>query len=144
MFEIIHFTVSRSVSAIKNAVFYLFSAVYLVIMLSMGMAAVLLSLFIINCHHNTEDKPIPNYIKRLCSVSIKMTCRNCCKKNVVNDMDNGEKVETKTAIDAFQPELSWQEVAKILDRFFFKLYMMIFFGLTIIVLLTLVIHYYIV
>lgn len=60
-------------------------------------------------------------------------------------MEKSEKLETeRTAIEAFQPELSWSEVATILDRFFFKLYLIIFFGLTIIVLLILVIHYYIV
>lgn len=120
-------------------------SVYLVIMLFLGVSAVLLSLFIINCHHTKEDKPIPNYIENLCSALKKITCSNCCKKNVVNDMEKSEKLETeRTAIEAFQPELSWSEVATILDRFFFKLYLIIFFGLTIIVLLILVIHYYIV
>lgn len=114
-------------------------SVYLIIMLSMGVTSVLLTIYILKCHHSPEDKPIPNYLKRFCELVGKISCICCKKKNVVDGQDIEEKV--KAPIENKEPELTWQEVTKILDNFFFKLYAVILFLLTFSVLLALIINY---
>lgn len=126
-------------------VFYLISAVYLIIMLSMGVVAILLAILVLKCHHSTEDQPIPNYTRRLFSIAKKLEFSHCCKKSVVVDEiesidKNGNKGSPRKA---FQPELTWPEVTTALDKLFFKVYTTVFLLLTILVLLVFVIHYYI-
>lgn len=114
-------------------------SVYLIIMLSMGVTAVLLTIYILKCHHSPEDKPIPNYLKRFCELVAKMPCACCKQKNVVDGLDLEEKV--KAPVENIEPELTWQEVTRILDNFFFKLYAVILSLLTFSVLLALIINY---
>lgn len=135
----------KSIKSYNSLVFYLISAVYLIIMFSMGVMAILLTIFVLKCHHSTEDQPIPNYIRRLCSIANKLEYSHCCKKSaVVDEIESNDKNGNKgSPRKAFQPELSWPEVTTALDKFFFKVYTTIFLLLTILVLLVFIIHYYI-
>lgn len=83
---------------IKYGVFFFFIVVYLVIMFIMGVLVVLFFLFIINCYYIKEDKLILNYIENFCFVLKKIMCSNCCKKNVVNDMEKSEKLEIERMV----------------------------------------------
>lgn len=98
-----------------------------------------LTIYILKCHHSPDDKPIPNYLKRFCELVVKISCICCKKKNVVDGQDIEEKV--KAPVENKEPELTWQEVTKILDNFFFKLYVVILSLLTFSVLLALIINY---
>lgn len=98
-----------------------------------------LTIYILKCHHSPDDKPIPNYLKRFCELVGKISCICCKKKNVVDGQDIEEKV--KAPVENKEPELTWQEVTKILDNFFFKLYAVILSLLTFSVLLALIINY---
>lgn len=114
-------------------------SVYLIIMLAMGVTSVLLTIYILKCHHSPEDKPIPHYLKVFCELVGKISCICCKKKNVVDGQDIEEKV--KAPVENNEPELTWQDVTKILDNFFFKLYAIILLLLTLSVLLALIIDY---
>lgn len=118
-------------------------SVYLIIMLSMGVVAILLTIFVLKCHFSTEDQPIPNYIRRICSVANKMERNHCCKKSeVVDEIENDKNGNKGSPRKAFQPELSWPEVSKALDKFFFKVYTTTFLLLTFVVLFVFIIHHY--
>lgn len=105
-----------------------------------------MTIFVLRCHHSPEDKPIPNYLEKICKLAKKMFGIGCCcKRNTVLDLEN-DKMEKKGKIidpvEAFEPELSWPEVTLILDKLFFKVYLSLMVTATTVVLLILVIHYY--
>lgn len=129
-----------------KTIFFFISALYLIIVLAMGIMAVLMTIFVLRCHHSPEDKPIPNYLEKICKLAKKMFGIGCCcKRNTVLDLENdkmGKKGKIIDPVEAFEPELSWPEVTLILDKFFFKVYLSLMVTATTVVLLILVIHYY--
>ena len=120
--------------------FILISAVYLIIMLSMGVTSVLLTIYILKCHHSPEDKPVPNYLRKFCVIAKKDCC--CKRRNVVEEADGKVSEDTKPRVPVSETELTWPEVTEILDKFFFKLYAVVLTLLTFAVLVTLVISYF--
>lgn len=123
-----------------------FSAVYLIIMLAWGVMAVILTIYVLKCHHSPPEKPIPNYLRKFCFVAAKLGCfHNSCfnRKNAVGKLEKGEEAGevNKTQIE-LEPELTWPEVTMILDNFFFKWYALVLGSVTLCVLLTLMISYY--
>ncbi|XP_056013193.1 acetylcholine receptor subunit beta-like isoform X2 [Ostrea edulis] len=121
-------------------------SVYLIIMLAWGVMAVILTIYVLKCHHSPPEKPIPNYLRKFCFVAAKLGCfHNSCfnRKNAVGKLEKGEEAGevNKTQIE-LEPELTWPEVTMILDNFFFKWYALVLGSVTLCVLLTLMISYY--
>ncbi|XP_061164958.1 acetylcholine receptor subunit beta-like [Saccostrea echinata] len=120
-------------------------SVYLIIMLAMGVISVLLTIYVLKCHHSPEDRPIPNYLKKFCFLASKIAFIDACCKQKIYSIDDPE-IESKSKEVPKSPnedsELSWPEVTRILDKFFFRFYAVFLLIVTLCVVLTLIIHYY--
>lgn len=110
----------------------------------MGVTSVLLTIYILKCHHSPEDKPVPNYLRKFCVIAKKLAYLDCCckRKNVVEEADDKVSEDRKPRVPVSETELTWPEVTEILDNFFFKLYAVVLTLLTFAVLVTLVISYF--
>jgi hypothetical protein len=116
-------------------------------MLALGVTSVILTIYILKCHHSPAEKPIPNYLRKFCFVAAKLGCfHSSCfsRKNAVGKAEKDEKTDvSKTPIESEpESELTWPEVTMILDNFFFKWYALVLGLITFCVLLAMVISYY--
>ncbi|XP_062586822.1 acetylcholine receptor subunit beta-like [Saccostrea cucullata] len=120
-------------------------SVYLIIMLAMGVISVLLTIYVLKCHHSPEERPIPNYLRKFCFLATKIAFIDACCKQKVYSIDEPE-IESKTKelpkSHVEEPELTWPAVTRILDKFFFRFYALFLFVVTFCVLLTLIIYHY--
>ena len=109
----------------------------------MGVTSVLMTIYILKCHHSPEDKPVPTYLRKFCVIAKKLAYLDCCKrKNVVDEADGKVSEDTKPRVQVSATELTWPEVTEILDNFFFKVYAVVLTLLTFAVIVTLVISYF--
>ena len=111
--------------------------------LALGGVVVVLSKYVLSCHHTPDEEPVPNWLVRVYTGPMgkvagtqKMTCcwqRSSKKNNVVKVSETPSKtpdVERRSMADlskADNEEIKWSSITKFLDKLFFR----IFFGITI-------------
>ena len=107
-------------------------------MLALGVASVFLTICILNIHFKPDNEELPGYCRAFVKVSSTVFCwkeASCCKKarrnvSVVGVTEEQIEVGTqklkteKQNLEAENNEesVTWQEVAKRMDQFFFNMY----------------------
>lgn len=140
-----------------------FSAMYLAFILTLGAISVCLTIFVLSLHFRPEDEPVPNWLKTFTSACLaKLACvkspclrRKRSKVGVVEQLAPTTKhklshTEKKMPIpidmadedDDEVPELSWQQLSKIMDKVFFNIYIALICLVTIALFLIITSGYY--
>ncbi|XP_062589972.1 acetylcholine receptor subunit beta-like [Saccostrea cucullata] len=134
--------VSDNIPTTSTTISYL--SVYLLLMLGTGVISVLLTIHIIDINFTSDEEEIPNYLQNITRIISKIVCwksnTNCCGRSnssisVINVKSMDVEMDSKkTSVDSNvekKEDLSWQEIAKILDIFLFRAYLFIVIMLSI-------------
>ncbi|XP_063425839.1 neuronal acetylcholine receptor subunit alpha-3-like [Mytilus trossulus] len=131
-------------------------SLYLVFILTLGVLAILLTIVIQRIHFKTEDEEIPEWLQRITKqcytkisgkdtkkdhTDLKSQSMNL-KRHSVAPIQLNETTEKINSVEAGDIKITWQIVARILDKAFFYVYITLISITTFIFILTLVIHYY--
>lgn len=142
--------------------FIYFSAVYLALTLALGTTSVICTIIVLEVYHHTEDDEIPQWLQRMsrdCLAYIvcwkKKSCCNSRKKVRPESEQNFNKIYVKEkppisqddVVSEFneQPDaddqVTWQDIAAILDKFFFASYMLIILISSVVLWSLVIVHY---
>ncbi|XP_062606167.1 neuronal acetylcholine receptor subunit alpha-3-like [Saccostrea cucullata] len=127
--------VSDNIPTTSTTISYL--SVYLLLMLGMGVISVLLTIHIIDINFTSEEEEISGCMRKITKIISKLVCwkgcGTCCKGrnssvsviNVkrINVHLGSKKVEGNMDDDVEDEDFSWQEIARILDIFMFRVYL---------------------
>lgn len=100
-------------------------------MLAIGVSAVFLTILVIHTHFKSEDEEISNFTENISIFVAKMVCLRhytCCRSTdnssvgVVSLQEKGGNFKD-IHVDPVRNRLKWQDVAKILDALFFRVYL---------------------
>jgi len=139
-----------------------FSAMYLAFILTLGAISVCLTIFVLSLHFRPEDEPVPKWLKTFTSAFLaKLACvkspcvrRKRSKVGVVEQLaptkhklSHTEKkmpipIDMADEDDDEVPELSWQQLSKIMDKVFFNIYISLICLVTIALFLIITSGYY--
>ncbi|XP_052076874.1 acetylcholine receptor subunit beta-like [Mytilus californianus] len=123
---------------------------YLISLLGMEIVSVILTVMILDCYHTDGSTEIPKYLRlfmeKIISRLICWKCKSGCSlkqsKNGNSVMDISE-LKCDKEIDCYSvdnnEELSWQNIAKMLDIFCFRLYLIAFIVITVLFILKMLI-----
>ncbi|XP_061164531.1 acetylcholine receptor subunit beta-like [Saccostrea echinata] len=110
-------------------------SVYLNVMLGIAVASSLLTIFVINIHFTPEEEEVSEYIQSLAKFGAQMVCwkHSCCRttdKSTVDVLPYTDKIDLESVAVNNNCEFAWPEIAKILDAFFFRVYVLLMVILT--------------
>ncbi|XP_033733503.1 acetylcholine receptor subunit beta-like [Pecten maximus] len=157
--------ISDNIPSTSVSVCYL--SIYLALILVFGSISVVCTILVLNFHHRSNEKePIPMWLKMfIFNIVAKVVCWKghcCCRKRSVspssiipdvqstpikhNDPESNEKVVPVAEVSADNDDdfdevedVTWQDIAGILDKFFFFLFM-VSIGLSTIVIFSLLMN----
>nr|XP_034301289.1 acetylcholine receptor subunit beta-like [Crassostrea gigas] len=121
--------VSDNIPTTSTSTSYL--SVFLNLMLAIGVSAVFLIILVIHTHFKSEDEEISNFTENISIFVAKMVCLRhytCCRSTdnssvgVVSLQEKGGNFND-IHVDPIRNRLKWQDVAKILDALFFRVYL---------------------
>lgn len=119
-----------------------FSAIYLAVTLALGTLSVICTILVVNVYFRKDEEEIPGWFRKFTlKVLVRIVCwkRHCCcatfNKHKVKPTDEnekpppGEKMAIRDAISVSSShtdeneaeDLTWQEIAQILDKLFFNI-----------------------
>ncbi|XP_052079759.1 acetylcholine receptor subunit alpha-like isoform X3 [Mytilus californianus] len=135
-------------------------SLYNLMVLIAGILSIPITLFILRCHHNVSNDPVPKWLLSTTSCFQKFlrkflrisVCFCCRKKDKISTEVNFLKSKTVSIIDVIEneaykmkqddkQELAWSEISGIWDDFFFTVYMVFVIVITTIMMTTLLIGY---
>ncbi|XP_033747801.1 acetylcholine receptor subunit beta-like [Pecten maximus] len=105
-------------------------SIYIISTLILGMLSVVLTIIVIRCHHSEEDKPVPNILQQVCRTKLKeMFCERKNHRQISDAADATPKAEADrpSSVTVSTEDMTWQDAARALDHFFFRLYFVIVF-----------------
>ncbi|XP_021374382.1 neuronal acetylcholine receptor subunit alpha-5-like [Mizuhopecten yessoensis] len=125
-------------------------SIYLVTTLILGMLSVVLTIFVLDCHHADEVKPVPKLLQQFCRMNlISKWCAKIKHREKVSDSvdtipTTEENVDISLTLDklAGKEEVTWRDVARTLDCLFLWLYFFIVFVGTSALVITFAIAYH--
>ena len=136
-------TVILFLNTLYMSLYYFYiSDAYLVIVLFLDIISCPLTLFIIKCHHRSDEKPIPKWVRGLTSCFKVMLCKGqktCCKTRKVR-VDT--VADAKHHFDDTDAEFNWTDVSKIWDMFFLRFYLVVVTFVTVCVIAALLYGFY--
>lgn len=108
-----------------------FTAIYLFLMLAICVLSVIATIFVLHCHHEDSDKPVPDWLKYIIrNFLFRLSCRIKCSKPCCTQRRR-QKVEDSVVADGEKklpdkhpddntpddkdPELSWHNIGLIFD-----------------------------
>jgi hypothetical protein len=112
--------------------FFLFTAVYLNVMLSLGVSSVLLTIYVLSIHFKSEEEEIPGYLRTLANFSCTVCYRNDGTKVSVITVSEKENEANKQNTEKENTELTWQDIAVTIDALLFWMYACMFLLLSLI------------
>lgn len=99
-------------------------------MLAIGVPSVFLTILVIHTHFKSEDEEISNFTESISIFVAKIVCwrhYTCCCRSTDNSSVGVVSLQEKGGnfknIDPIRNRLKWQDVAKILDALFFRVYL---------------------
>ncbi|XP_060078378.1 neuronal acetylcholine receptor subunit alpha-5-like [Ylistrum balloti] len=104
-------------------------SIYLVTTLILGMLSVLLTILVLDCHHADHSRPVPKLLRQFCRMDIMITI--CAKlkprKKVADSADDTSKSHSDipSSVDISLQDVTWQDLARKLDRMFLWWYIAI-------------------
>ncbi|XP_071148581.1 acetylcholine receptor subunit alpha-like [Mytilus edulis] len=126
-------------------------SLYNLLVLIAGILSIPITLFILKCHHESSQDPVPKWL--LSTTSGFQKFLNCWRRNdkkstkvnflkskPVSTVDLMENAACKIKLDD-NPELTWNEISRIWDEFFFIVYMIFVIVITTIMMVTLLAGY---
>ncbi|XP_069116701.1 acetylcholine receptor subunit beta-like, partial [Argopecten irradians] len=160
--------ISDNIPSTSVSVCYL--SIYLAMILGFGSIAVICTILVLNLHHRSNEKePIPMWLKTfIFNIVAKVVCWKghcCCRRRSVGPSTNNNPSVHSTPVKHTDPEsnkkvvpdpevlnendddfdevedVTWQDIAGILDKFFFFVYM-VSVGLSTIVIFSLLMNNY--
>ncbi|XP_063411900.1 neuronal acetylcholine receptor subunit beta-3-like [Mytilus trossulus] len=123
--------------------------IYLLFVLALGVLSVIITIYVLDCHHKDENVPVPKWLMRMSTSCLaKFACwkdNSClCGRKVQPYGEAKESIpETTEKHSGELDSLTWKDISQILDGFFLRLYLLIICFMTFILFMTLVIGYYI-
>ncbi|XP_052079243.1 acetylcholine receptor subunit alpha-1-A-like isoform X1 [Mytilus californianus] len=123
--------------------------IYLLLVLALGVLSVIITIYVLDCHHKNEQLPVPKWlIKMSTSCLAKFACwkdNSClCGRKVQPYGEAKDSVpETTDKHSGELGSLTWKDISQILDGFFLRLYLLIICFMTFILFLTLLVGYHI-
>ena len=103
----------------------------------------ILTIYILVCHHNTDENEIPNWLKKM-SRCMEGCGGRCCRVRAVShgevkqDTNSNTKTDLATSKDVLpdlnkvkkecNDDLTWQGISKIMDAFFFRVFLITTFS----------------
>lgn len=120
--------VSDNIPTTSTSTSYL--SVFLNLMLAIGVSSVFLTILVIHTHFKSEDEEISNFTESISIFVAKIVCwrhYTCCCRSTDNSSVGVVSLQEKGGnfknIDPIRNRLKWQDVAKILDALFFRVYL---------------------
>lgn len=141
-------------------IIFLFSAVYLVFILTLGAVSVVLTIFVLSLHFKSPDEEIPEWVKSmtyhcLLKIACMQKCRICSRKDRVENIKLSEKTgisrvemathgDPPTVKNMFDKDddLTWQKLAIIMDKVFFNIYIGLIGIVTFTLFMSVFVHHY--
>jgi hypothetical protein len=140
--------------------FFLFSAVYLVFILTLGAVSVVLTIFVLSLHFKSPDEEIPEWVKtmtyhcllriacmrkrRICSRKSRVENIQLSKKTGITQVDMATQGDPPTVKNMFDTgdDLTWQKLAMIMDKVFFNIYIGLIVIVTFTLFMSVFVHHY--
>ena len=115
---------------VNNIIIFHVPAVFLNLMLAFGVMSCFLTILVINTHFKPEEEEIPKSVESIANCIAKMVCwkqYGCCRRPdnstvdvlSLSEKNNSENTPVKGRGNG---DLTWQDVARILDALFFCAY----------------------
>ena len=129
---------------VNNIIIFHVPAVFLNLMLAFGVMSCFLAILVINTHFKPEEEEIPKSVESIANCIAKMVCwrqYRCCRRpnnSTVDVMSLSEKNNSENTIGKGRGngDLTWQDVARILDALFFWVYVWLIVAMTILFTIT--------